>query len=347
MGDLREEAAHVGMSREDVDDLLAPADSMLDDALRATPRPQGLALFLTPENEEPVCLDLPFAPPLCARIEESIHLRPLWRGLEPDGRFYVLSLWGGGAKLHRGSRYHFDLVPAMGSTDSLDAVLRSDEQIQEALDWRTQSPDDTTPADRRPVLYKSQKDLRLKGHVNEGVLRFFRLMDDRLRSFFGEESTAVPLVLAGPKALRQVYREANRYRHLLDEGVEDPARIGGTTVLHRRAWELVRPQFDRDRVSALDEFQSNAEQTASTPESVLLAAREGRIDTLFVAEEPAVWGVFNEADHTVHVHDERESGDIDILNAATAEALQNGGTVYVTDATGVPNESSIAALLRF
>ncbi len=347
MGAVREEAAHVEMSREEIDDLLAPAASMLDDALRATPRPEGLALFLTPEDEEPTFVDLPFAPPLSARIEEGIYLRPLWRGLEPDGRFYVLSLWGGGAKLHRGSRHRFDLVPAMGSTDSLDAVLRSDEQIREALDWRTQSPNDNTPADRRPVLYRSQKDIRLKGHVNEGLLRFFRLMDDRLRSFFGEEPTAVPLVLAGPKALRQVYRKANSYRHLLDEGVEDPARIGGSAVLHRRAWTLVRPRFDRDRESVLDEFRSNAERTASTPESVLLAAREGRIDTLFVAEEPAVWGRIKEADHTVHVHEQRETGDIDLLNAATAETLQNGGTVYVTDVAGVPNESSVAALLRF
>lgn len=347
MGELREEAAYVNMSREEVDDLLEPAAALLDDALRATPRSEGLALFLTPDAEEPMFIDLPFAPPLCARFEEKVHLRPLWRGLEPDGRFYTLSLWGGGAKLHRGSRYRFDLVPAMGSTGSLDAVLRSDELIQEKLDWRTQSPDDTTPADRRPVLYRSQEDIRLKAHVNEGLLRFFRLLDNRLRSFFGAEATPVPLVLAGPEALRQVYRKANRYRHLLDEGIEDPVRMGGASVLHRRAWELVRPHFDRDRTTAIEQFQDRRDQTAAGAEAVLLAAREGRVDSLFVAEAATVWGIFDDTNHTVQVHAQRETGDIDLLNAATAETLQNGGTVYVTDADGVPAPSPIAALLRF
>lgn len=347
MGELRAEADRVEMAREEMDDLLAPAESLLQEALQSTPRPEGLALFLTPDRDEPTVLHLPFTPPLCARLDAQVHVRPLWHGIEPDGRFYVLSLWGGGAKLHRGSRHHFDLVPAMGSTDSLDAVLRSDKQIQEALDWRTQSPDDTSPADRRPVLYRGQDDIRLKGHVREGLLRFFRLMDDRLRSFFGEEPTAVPLILAGPTALRQVYREANSYPHLLDDGIEDPVRMGGPAVLHHRAWALVRPRFDRDRTSALDAFHANTDRTATTPESVLLAAREGRIDTLFVAEAPVVWGAFNESDHTVDVHAQRAPGDIDLLNAATAETLQNGGTVYVTDATDIPSEASIAALLRF
>lgn len=347
MGELRAEAARVEMGREAIDDLLSPAASLLEKALRATPRPDGLALFLTPDTEESTVLDLPFAPSLCARFEDRVHLRPLWRGIEPDGRFYVLSLWGGGAKLHQGSRYHFDLVPAMGSTDSLDAVLRSDKQIQEALDWRTQSPDDTTPTDRRPALYRSQKDIRLKAHVNEGLRRFFRLLDDRLRSFFGDEPTSVPLILAGPQVLRRVYRKANCYRHLLDDGIEDPARMGGPTVLHRRAWELVRPYFDRDRESALDDFHAGPERTATTPASAVLAAREGRIDTLFVAEDPAIWGVFDEANHTVQVHQQRAAGDVDLLSAAMTEALQKGGTVYVTDADGVPGEAPIAALLRF
>ena len=133
----------------------------------------------------------------------------------------------------------------------------------------------------------------------------------------------------------------------MEEGVEDPVRIQGTAALHRRAWEIVQSQFDQPRTDALDQFHSSPERTAANPGSVLLAAVDGRIDTLFVAEEPVVWGTFDPDAHSVRVHPEREAGDIEFLNAATAATLQSGGTVYVTDADHVPSEAPVAALLRY
>lgn len=46
-------------------------------------------------------------------------------------------------------------------------------------------------------------------------------------------------------------------------------------------------------------------------------------------------------------HADREVGDTELLNGAVVRTLQSGGTVYVTDAADVPEESSIAALLRY
>jgi hypothetical protein len=347
LGQLRDEAPYVGMSEADVDPLLAPAEDLLRESMRSDEESKGIALFLTPDAERSTLLPLPFAPSLVAQVDEQPWLRPLWRGIEPDGHFYVLSLWSGGAKLHRASRYQIDVIPPSGPPNSLNAILRADVHIESELNWPTPAANADADARRRPVIYKNQDDIRQKDYVEDGLLRFFRRLDDRARPLLGEESGSTPLVLAGPEELRRLYHNANSYHHLLEEGVEDPIRIQGTADLHRRAWEIVEPRFDQPRADALDQFHASPERTAANPGSVLLAAVEGRIDTLFVAEDPVVWGTFDADAHSVQVHAERQAGDSEFLNAATARTLQTGGTVYVTDAAGVPNEPPAAALLRY
>lgn len=347
LGQLRDDASHVGMTRSDIDPLLAPAENLLRDSMSSGEELDGVALFLSPESETPTLLPLPFAPSLISQIDERPWLRPLWRGIEPDGHFYVLSLWSGGAKLHRASRHQIDVIPSGGSQNSLNAVLRADVHVESRLNWPTPASDADEDARRRPVIYKSQNDIRDKDYVEAGLLRFFRRLGDRVRPLLGEESGPTPLVLAGPTELRRLYHKANSYHHLLEEGVEDPIRRRGTADLHRRAWEIVHPHFDQSRTDAHDQFHATPDRTAANPGSVLLAGVEGRIDTLFVAETPVVWGTYDADAHSVQVHSDRHAGDVEFLNAATAMTLQSGGTVYVTDAADVPNGGCVAALLRY
>lgn len=347
LGQLRNDAPHVGLTKADIDPLLSPAEDLLRESIEVNEESEGTALFLTSDPERPTLLPLPFAPPLVAHVDARPWVRPLWKGLEPDGHFYVLSLWGGGAKLHRASRYQIDVIPLGGSQNSLDAVLRADVHVESELNWPTPATDADEDAQQTPVIYQSQDDIRHKDYVEAGLLRFFRRLDDRLRSVLGEESGATPLVLAGPAELRRLYQKANSYHHLMDEAVEDPVRRQGTADLHRRAWEIVQSQFDQPRTDALDQFHASPDRTAANPGSVFLAAVEGRIDTLFVAEDPVVWGTFDADAHSIQVHTERQVGDIEFLNAATARTLQTGGTVYVTDADDVPGGAPVAALLRY
>jgi hypothetical protein len=347
LGQLRDDAPHVGLTKADIDPLLASAEDLLRESIEVNEESEGIALFLTPDAERPTLLPLPFAPSLVAHVDARPWVRPLWKGLEPDGHFYVLSLWGGGAQLHRASRYQISVVPPGGTQHSLNAILRADVHIESELNWPTPAADADENTRRSPVIYKSQDDIRHKEYVEAGLLRFFRRLNDRVRSLLGEAPGPTPLVLAGPTEVRRLYHTANSYHHLMEEGVEDPVRRQGPADLHQRAWEIVKPLFDQPRTDALDQFHASPERTAANPGSVLLAAVEGRIDTLFVAEDPVVWGAFDADAHSVRVHPERQAGDSEFLNAATAATLQSGGTVYVTDADDVPDGGPVAALLRY
>jgi hypothetical protein len=77
------------------------------------------------------------------------------------------------------------------------------------------------------------------------------------------------------------------------------------------------------------------------------AAREGRVEALFVARDAAVWGVHDLDSGAVEVHEERMPGDDDLLELAAVEALLHQGTVYSVAAGQMPTSGCAAAIMRY
>jgi hypothetical protein len=201
-------------------------------------------------------------------------------------------------------------------------------------------------------MFFGHEDAGDKRYVKEGILRFLRALDNQVRDILGKTPTETPLLLAGIEGLRGLYRQVNSSPHLLDDAIEtsviEPeSRTWDADEVHRKAWPLVRPHFEADRREAIEQFHAAPERTAGNPGSVFLRAMEGRVDTLFVAETPKVWGSFDDANHTVRIHERHRTGDLELLNAAAVQTLQADGTVYVTEQADVPEELTIGALLRY
>lgn len=348
LDDARDQIPLQQRSTTDVESMLAPAVDFRKDASFWENEMEGVALFLAPDDH--TVLRLPFSPATVAAVDEDVHVRPLWRSLEPDGLFFILGLSAGGAALFRASRYEIEEVSLEGPT-TLDEVLQFDEH-ERSLQFHTGTSSGPGEGGGRSAMFFGHEDAGDKRYVKEGLLRFFRALDNQVRDVLDEVRTPPPLVLAGIEQLRGLYRQVERYPHLLDESVEESvidleSREWDVGELHRRAWDIVQPRFDEDRREAIDQFQAAPNRTAGNPGSAFLAAAEGRVDTLFVAEAPMIWGTFDEDRHVVRRHADREVGDTELLNGAVVRTLQSGGTVYVTDAADVPEESSIAALLRY
>ena len=337
------------LSATDVESMLAPAVDLREDSSFWEGELEGLALFLAPNAH--TVLRLPFAPSTLAEVDEQVHVRPLWRHLEPDGLFFVLGLSAGGTALFRATRYDVEEVPMEEGPTTLDEVLQFDEH-ERSLQFHTGTSSGSGEGGGRSAMFFGHEDAGDKRYVKEGLLRFFRTLDNQVRDVLDQEPTPAPLVLAGIEQLRGLYRQVNRYAHLHGEAVEtsviDPkTREWNIDEVHRRAWSVVHSQFDEDRQEAINQFRSAPDRTAGNPGSAFLAAVEGRVDTLFVAEAPTVWGAFDDDRHVVRRHSDREIGDTELLNGATARTLRSGGTVYVTDASEVPDGGPIAALLRY
>ena len=337
-----------GISGGDVDSMLAPVADFSGDVSFWEGDLQGIALFLT--HDDHTLLRLPFAPSIFAEIDRQAHVRPLWRHLEPDGTFFVLGLSAGGAALFRTTRYDIEEVPLEGPT-TLDDVLQYDEHIR-SLQFHTETSPGSGERGGRSAMFFGHEDAGDKRYVKKGLLRFLRALDNQVGNVLDQVPTPAPLILAGIEQLRGLYRQVNQYQRLLPESIEESViepktRDWDIEELHRRAWALVQPTFDEDRREAVDRFRAVPEQTAGNPGSVLLAAAEGRVDTLFVAEAPMAWGTFDKDRYALHLHRDRRPEDVELLNAATVWTLQSDGTVYVTAASDVPEGGPIAALLRY
>ena len=59
-------------------------------------------------------------------------------------------------------------------------------------------------------------------------------------------------------------------------------------------------------------------------EQIISAAREGRVDTLFVSRESHVWGALDDASGDVELHDNCQAGDDDLLDFAVFQVLFGG-----------------------
>ncbi len=59
------------------------------------------------------------------------------------------------------------------------------------------------------------------------------------------------------------------------------------------------------------------------------------------------WGLFDSSSETVYLHQEKETGDEDLLDFAAAHTLLNGGTVYAVPPEKIPYSTPVAAIFRY
>lgn len=346
--DRARDVLHRHASDDDVEALLRPGREAVRSTTFWRASTDGLALYLSPTTT--VIHRLPFAPSVLSVVDRRFHVRPVWRHLVPDGRFYVLTLSAGGVQLFRASRYTMEAVELDDDVPTtLDAAMRYDEPVR-SVRFHTKTPE-RGAGGRRPGIFYGHEDAGDRTYVKSQMERFFQAVDAGVQSVLRTEPTPPPLVLSGPSSLCGLYRSVSDYPALTDGTVNAmlPPPTGRTVdadAVHEAAWARVYDSFDRPRREAVERFhKAPAHQIAATASTVLLAATSGRVDTLFVDETTQMWGRLDTPLHSLRGADART--DVEQLTAATAQTLLHGGRVYVTDAEDVPGTGPVAALLRY
>jgi hypothetical protein len=153
----------------------------------------------------------------------------------------------------------------------------------------------------------------------------------------------------GVDYLFPLYREANSYRHLFEEGIAgNPERITAED-LHTRAWAIVQPHFLKAQHEAAAAYERllGLGRASGDVETVVPAAYNGRVEHLFVAVGVQCWGTFDPTTHAVQWHREEQTGDEDLLDFGAIHTLLNGGTVYAVGPEYVPDIRPLAAIFRY
>ena len=329
----------IGAPDPKTQDLLGPVHSLLQESLFWRHQSDGLAIFLS--SEMSLYYRLPIRFKELVVVTNRFHLKPLLPFLSGDGRFYILALSQNQVRLFQCTRYRISEVDTEGIPESLTEALRYDDP-EKQLQFHTGTPG---KRGKRSALFH--------GHgvgiddTKDKILRYFRQIDRGLRDLLHKEQA--PLVLAGVEYLFSIYREANTYPDLIDEGISGNPEGVSMNELHEQAWKILEPYFQKAQKDAAAHYRqfAGSDRASKNLREIVPAAYHGRVELLFVALGLQHWGTFDPHNNAVIVHQKAEPWDEDLLDFATIQTLMKGGTVYAVDPDTIPDNAPSAALFRY
>ncbi|WP_026731103.1 baeRF7 domain-containing protein [Fischerella sp. PCC 9605] len=339
MRSAEEKLIENGLRGQDARDLLLPAQE-LDEYDFWQHQSDGLAIFISKNLFSYYTVPLDFQELVV--VTDRFHLKPLMSLLTGDGQFYILALSQNLVRLFQATRFSIREIELEDVPTSIAEALRYDDP-EKSLQFHTRTPQGGS-SDRAAIFH---------GHgagnddEKENILRYFRKVNDGLQELLKNPKS--PLILAGVDYLLPIYKQANSYSNLIDEGITGNPDQLKAEELQAQAWQIVQPYFEGAQDEAIAYYEANlgTGKTASGIQEVVPAAYYQRVESLFVAVGQQKWGMFNPDTNNVQVHSEQKAGDEDLMDFAALHTLLNGGTVYAVAPEKVPGNAPIAAVLRY
>ncbi len=311
--------------------ILAAGHDLVEDSLFWRYQADGLAVFAAPGVFR--AFRLPATLPEMVRVGDVFHLVPVLPLLAGDGTFFVLALSQKSVRLFEATRFTIAELDSPGMPRSMDEAL-AHEHPEKQLQVRS-GP--TTGSAGAAGLFH--------GHgggdedKKEALERYFRVVDRSLVRALGDQRS--PLVLAAVDYYLPMYRSVSAYRPVLDEAVSGNPEGWPVKELHGRALAIVEPRFDQVRRRAWSTFalRQGTGRTASTVAEILVAAEQGRVESLLIADPEATVADAGRA--------HGGCGELDAVNAAAVQTLLKGGEVFVLEPESMPGGLAVAAVLRY
>lgn len=344
MREAEERLVVQGMRKTEAVELLTPAQQELDKDEFWQNQNDGLAVFIAPGLFRYYCLPSTFEELVV--VSDQFHLKPLLPALTGDGQFYVLALSQQNIRLIECTRHSAKEIELEDVPKNIDEALLYDETAQDGQFRISTSKGGTSNPFQHSGTFHGQGSPDRDKH-QEDILQFFHAVDRGLQKYLCNKRA--PLVLAGVEYLFPLYREANAYNHLLDEGITGNPELSEPEDLQAKAWEIVEPLFSQAKQEAIDHYKelTPTGRASNDVKEVVSAAFYGRVEELFVAVGVQQWGTFNPDTSTIDIHSDAEPGDRDLLDAAAVQTILNGGTVYAVDPEKVPDKAPVAAVFRY
>lgn len=328
-----------GFDQRSIDTFMSPLTELSRDDEFWHHQSEGLAIFLSTELFETI--HLPFAVDPFYHISYEFYLKPLIPLLMGDGRFFLLTLSLEDLHLYEGTR---EALRNVAMAEPLPR--RIEEVVGFDLEETAAGFHGQRAGGRGQTIHHGQGDG--KDDRKGEILEYFREVDRRvMEELHGEKA---PLMLAGMDHLMALYRQANHYPHLHDEGLSGNPQYTPRPELHKKAWDILAFHFDEGRRNKTELMNQWAytDRSSMTVEDIVPAALNGRVDTLFLDKNAMIWGVYDPKDLSVRTHEEQNLSNVELCNKVAIEVLLHGGEVYLTDQETMPQPySEMNALYRY
>ncbi len=335
-----EELLRWGASSAMVSHLLAPLHELLEREVFWLYQSDGLAVFVAPEYVRTYRLPYRFRQEVI--VGEHFVIAPLVPLLVGNAQFLVLAL----------EKYRVRLYG--GGPSGLSELER--ERLPLDL-WKALQVDVPEPV----VQYRTglrlgpgRTHLAAHGHgygredLKRLMAEYYRMVDRALLPLGNERQ--LPLVLAGVEYEVAIYREVSRYPVLLAEAVVGSPETYSLGELHRLASDIVRRWTDTERQQWLERFWSlygKSPKVSDEVTTILWAAYSGQVEALFVRPEAELWGIVDHGNRSVEFVSAGTPKALHLLNEAIAHTFVRRGHVFPILADEFPEQTLMAAILRY
>ncbi|GJL70539.1 MAG: hypothetical protein NPIRA06_31740 [Nitrospirales bacterium] len=328
-----------GIRSTDARTWLEPLSKLLEDEHFWRHQNQGLAMYVAKDWHRIFRLPLSF--PELIMVESRCYLKPILPVFMYGGTFYLLALSQNQIRFFQGSQeglqeLHVPDIPL--SMEEANQTAGGEQSLQ----WHTKAPN---AGDQRAAMFHGQGggDDEAKSRISQ----FFQQVAKGLHEFLHDAQA--PLYLTGVEYLIPIYKDVNTYPHTKEEGVTGNADEKSLHELHRQVWPVVKADADH----GIEEAKNKCEEFLGTSKAshdlktVVLAAHEGKIDTLFVAREIQQWGRIDVMQNQVETEPTKSAESQEILDFAVVQMLLKKGTVYALPQEKMPGSTSLAAIFRY
>ena len=334
--DAEDQLKGLGIPKGEIKELLAPANNYFDDKMFWQNQSDGLVIFLAANFMQ--IYRLPIAFDEAAYVGMQFHITPLLPLTSGNGSFFVLALSKKSVRLLQGNRFNLSEIDLKGVPRSLaEALLLHDRD--EPLTFHTRP----TSGGTWGAIYE--------GHgvviddAKDDLLLYFQKIDRGLHSLLHDEKA--PLVLAAVNYFHPIYRKANTYPHLCQEGISGSPDHMSNRELHHKAWELLANNFAEDKSTAMNRYHQleGTGRTASELNEIVTASNEGHVEALFIPQNRACWGRLGRSGD-IEFHETRQPGDEELINLAAVNTLTHGHPVYEMEPDPTRNGGRLSAIFN-
>jgi hypothetical protein len=300
---------------------------------------RGLLLAAAPGRME--LFDLPIDTEEYAAVDDTFHLAPVLALLGDARQYLVLALAQQNPKLYKGDMYGLTEVNA-GLPADLKSALGIDELNQE-----TENQGSATGSSLQTGWFNG----RGGAHDLQGAdrARFFRLLDDRIRSYTHD---GLPMIVAGTDAEIAEYRSLSKYPHLMRGIICGNHTETRSEELFNKASAIVSDELVQPaHAAAREEYErlqgANPSRVSRDEDSISEAAEQGRIDKLLAMMSRHTTDTVQDKVEAVSLISFPEENHSRMLNKLALKVWQASGTVVSLLPHEMPSGARMAARMRY
>jgi len=338
LNEVEKKLSSLGYNKRDIDNLLKPANRLVDETIFWQYQEDGLAIFLSDDFFTYFSLPVKFKE--LSIVSNRFYIRPLLKYFTQLSDFYILTLSQEEVNLYEATPFEINKIEAPQIDELVRDFVPGNELHQEAT-----SPKGAARGfgGRMHSLHELSKTEKIE------LSNLFRNIDKEVCKLISD--TKKPLIIYSVEYIYSMYKEVSSYKNILDEYIKGSPIGVKPKEVHEKAVEIyskiIQNHIDKDKNRLLELKNANPQLVCEEAKELVKLSYSGNVETLFVAEDYQLFGKFDEEKFEVEVTNEEVGSNTDLLDYIALKTLFNGGKVYVMEKENLPVEKPISAILRY